>query len=151
MRVNFLLDDPETIAIRVVIDGRDVGRAHWFVLGLAGAGAGAGASLCGLTALRLRCLLLPFLGETLARPVAFLLAVVALAFAAFPVVAIGYGEGDVILALGLALAGLILGRAAGLCTVGLLGNHVDQLRHVHRRSSVPAGNGEGVEGLSREC
>ena len=58
---------------------------------------------------------------------AFLLAMVALPLAASPVVAISYSEGVIILAPSLALAGLILRCMVGLCTVSLLGNHVDQL------------------------
>lgn len=62
-------------------------------------------------------------------PVALLLTVVALAFAAFSVVAISFGDskGLIILALSLTLGGLILRCVVGLCMVGLLRNHVDQL------------------------
>ena len=60
-------------------------------------------------------------------PIAFLLAMVALPLTMSPIVAISYSEGIVILALGLALAGLILGHMVGLCMVGLLRNYVDQL------------------------
>jgi len=34
-----------------------------------------------------------------------------------------------------------------LCTFGLLGDHVDELRNVDGLAGVPASNGKGVEGL----
>ena len=133
VHVNFLLDNPEAIAIQVVIDGCNVGRAHWFVLRLAGADAGAGASafLCGLTTLCLCCLLFLFLGETLAHPVAFLLAMMTFSLAASPVGAIGYSEGVVVLASGFALARLVLGHMACFYAVSLLRDQVNTPGQVH--------------------
>ena len=138
MCVNFLLDDPEAIAIQVIIDGCDVGRAHWFVLRLAGAGAGAGASLCGLTTLHLHCLLLPFLGETLVHPMAFLLAMMTFSLAASPVVAISYSKGIIVLAPSFALARLVLRHTACFHVVSLLRDQVNEPGQVHGLASVLA-------------
>jgi len=83
---------------------------------------------------------------------ALLVAMVTLALTAFQVATLRHvGSGKSLVTLpGLALAlclGLVLGCAPQLCTFGLLGNHVDELRNVNRFAGVPAGNGERIEGL----